>query len=183
MMGVGPGQREIYIRGAATEQSKNTVVAVQGSSPAVALYVDEQPVSLGGRNLDVYAADLNRIEVLPGPQGTLFGASSQSGTVRLITNKPDPTPSRPRKVGAPTKGGDIRPLTQAFSTSTCRTGGIAHSSVIATTRRAWSTHPNDRGQRASRRARHPEPERTFRRADPCRQPVRAADNSRLPRTT
>ena len=44
-----------------------------------------------GRNLDVYAADLNRVEVLAGPQGTLFGASSQAGTVRLITNKPDPS--------------------------------------------------------------------------------------------
>ena len=87
-MGTGPGQSEIYIRGAATEQSKITISAIQGSSPAVALYVDEQPVAFGGRNLDVYATDLSRIEVLPGPQGTLFGASSQSGTVRLITNKP-----------------------------------------------------------------------------------------------
>ena len=42
-----------------------------------------------GRNLDVYAADLARIEVLSGPQGTLFGASSQAGNVRLITNKPE----------------------------------------------------------------------------------------------
>jgi len=41
-----------------------------------------------GRNLDVYAADLERVEVLSGPQGTLFGASSQAGTVRMITNKP-----------------------------------------------------------------------------------------------
>ena len=87
-MGTGPGQSEIYIRGAATEQSKISVSSVQGSFPAVALYVDEQPVSFGGRNMDYYAADLQRIEVLPGPQGTLFGASSQSGTVRLITNKP-----------------------------------------------------------------------------------------------
>ncbi|MCB2080729.1 MAG: TonB-dependent receptor, partial [Novosphingobium sp.] len=45
-------------------------------------------LSQPGRNLDVYAADLERIEVLAGPQGTLFGASSQAGTVRLITNKP-----------------------------------------------------------------------------------------------
>ena len=89
MMGVGPGQSEIYIRGAATEQSKNTIASIQGSSPATALYLDEQPVSFGGRNLDVYVTDMSRIEVLPGPQGTLFGASSQSGTVRLITNKPD----------------------------------------------------------------------------------------------
>ena len=87
-MGTGPGQSELYIRGAATEQSKITISAIQGSAPAVALYVDEMPVAFGGRNLDVYATDLNRIEVLPGPQGTLFGASSQSGTVRLITNKP-----------------------------------------------------------------------------------------------
>lgn len=88
-MGTGPGQSEIYIRGAATEQSKNTVSSVQGAAPSVALYLDEQPVSFGGRNLDVYAADLERIEVLPGPQGTLFGASSQAGTVRLITRKPE----------------------------------------------------------------------------------------------
>ncbi len=87
-MGTGPGQSELYIRGAATEQSKNTIAAIQGSAPAVALYVDEMPVAFGGRNLDVYATDLARVEVLPGPQGTLFGASSQSGTVRLITNKP-----------------------------------------------------------------------------------------------
>jgi outer membrane receptor protein involved in Fe transport len=86
--GRGPGRNEIYIRGVATEQSSNTVSSVQGSAPAVALYLDEMPVAFGGRNLDVYAADLNRVEVLPGPQGTLFGASSQSGTVRLITNKP-----------------------------------------------------------------------------------------------
>lgn len=87
--GRGPGQSEIYIRGAATEQSAITVSSIQGSAPSVALYLDEQPVAFGGRNLDIYAADLQRIEVLPGPQGTLFGASSQSGTVRLITNKPN----------------------------------------------------------------------------------------------
>jgi len=88
-MGTGPGQNEIYIRGAATEQSILSISTVQGSAPSVALYLDEQPVSFGGRNLDVYTTDLQRIEVLPGPQGTLFGASSQAGTVRLITNKPD----------------------------------------------------------------------------------------------
>lgn len=86
--GRGPGQAELYIRGAATEQSSITITSVQAAAPAVALYQDEQPVSFAGRNLDVYAVDLERIEVLPGPQGTLFGASSQTGTVRLITNKP-----------------------------------------------------------------------------------------------
>jgi len=87
--GNGPGQREIYIRGSASEQASVTVAPAQGSAPGVALYLDEMPVSFGARNLDVYAADLSRIEVLSGPQGTLFGASSQSGNVRLITNKPD----------------------------------------------------------------------------------------------
>ena len=86
--GIAPGSREVYIRGSASEQSSNTVSSAQGSAPAVALYLDEMPVSFGARNLDLYAADLQRVEVLAGPQGTLFGASSQSGTVRLITNKP-----------------------------------------------------------------------------------------------
>ena len=86
--GNGPGKKELYIRGSATEQSGVTVSAAQGFAPGVALYVDEQPVSFGARNLDVYAVDLERIEVLSGPQGTLFGASSQSGNLRLITKKP-----------------------------------------------------------------------------------------------
>ena len=89
--GNGPGKKDVYLRGSATEQSGVTVSTQQGSAPGVALYVDEQPVSFGGRNLDLYAADLERIEVLSGPQGTLFGASSQSGNLRLITRKPDPT--------------------------------------------------------------------------------------------
>ncbi|MFW8591495.1 TonB-dependent receptor [Glaciecola sp. 2405UD65-10] len=87
--GTGPGQNEIYIRGAATTQTAISVSSVQALQPSVAFYLDEQPVSMQGRNLDVYAADIARVEVLPGPQGTLFGASSQSGTVRMITNKPD----------------------------------------------------------------------------------------------
>ena len=89
--GRGPGQSTIYIRGMAVEPITVMLSGAQGSVPNVALYLDEQPVTAPGRNLDVYATDLERVEVLPGPQGTLFGASSQAGTVRLITNKPDPT--------------------------------------------------------------------------------------------
>lgn len=88
--GVGPGQNTIYIRGVASTTPNLTTSGVAGLAPNVALYLDEQPLSQPGRNLDVYAADLNRVEVLKGPQGTLFGASSQAGTVRLITNKPNP---------------------------------------------------------------------------------------------
>ncbi len=86
--GAGPGQSTIYIRGVASTTPNPATAGVSGLAPNVALYLDEQPLSQPGRNLDVYAVDLERIEVLAGPQGTLFGASSQAGTVRLITNKP-----------------------------------------------------------------------------------------------
>lgn len=89
--GGGPGTNTIYIRGVASTTPNLTTSGVAGLAPNVAFYLDEQPLTQPGRNLDVYAADLNRIEVLKGPQGTLFGASSQAGTVRLITNKPDPS--------------------------------------------------------------------------------------------
>lgn len=87
--GSGPGQNTVYIRGVASTTPNLTIAGVAGLSPNVAFYLDQQPLSQPGRNLDVYAADLQRIEVLSGPQGTLFGASSQAGNVRLITNKPD----------------------------------------------------------------------------------------------
>ncbi|MCC5982046.1 MAG: TonB-dependent receptor [Oceanicaulis sp.] len=86
--GSGPGQSTIYIRGIASTTPNLTVAGVAGLSPNVAFYLDEQPLAQPGRNLDVYAVDLERVEVLPGPQGTLYGASSQAGTVRMITNKP-----------------------------------------------------------------------------------------------
>ncbi|WP_444930656.1 TonB-dependent receptor [Microbulbifer sp. SSSA002] len=86
--GRGPGQSSIYIRGMATETIATQLSQANGTAPNVALYLDESPVSIGGRNLDVYVTDIERVEVLKGPQGTLFGASSQAGTVRLITNKP-----------------------------------------------------------------------------------------------
>ena len=87
--GSGPGQNTIYIRGIASTTPNLTTAGVAGLAPNVAFYLDDQPLSQPGRNLDVYAADLQRIEVLSGPQGTLFGSSSQAGNVRLITNKPD----------------------------------------------------------------------------------------------
>jgi iron complex outermembrane recepter protein len=84
----GPGQVEIFMRGL----SAGSVPTQSGGSingfPNVAIYLDEQSGQLPGRNLDVYAADLERVEVLEGPQGTLFGAGAQAGVVRYITNKP-----------------------------------------------------------------------------------------------
>ena len=86
--GSGPGQSTIYIRGLASTTPNLTTAGVGGLAPNVSFYLDEQPLAYPGRNLDVYAADVSRIEVLSGPQGTLFGASSQAGVVRMITNKP-----------------------------------------------------------------------------------------------
>ena len=86
--GSGPGNNTIYIRGLASTTPAMTTAGVAGLAPNVSFYLDEQPLAQPGRNLDVYAADIARVEVLSGPQGTLFGASSQSGVVRMITNKP-----------------------------------------------------------------------------------------------
>ncbi len=86
--GAGPGTSTIYIRGLASTTPNLTTAGVGGLAPNVSFYLDEQPLAQPGRNLDVYAADVSRIEVLRGPQGTLFGASSQAGVVRMITNKP-----------------------------------------------------------------------------------------------
>ena len=86
--GVGPAQNSIYVRGLGTGEFANQAAGVNSSFPNVAVYLDEQSAQLPGRNLDVYAADLERIEVLEGPQGTLFGAGAEAGVLRYITNKP-----------------------------------------------------------------------------------------------
>jgi iron complex outermembrane recepter protein len=84
----GPGQGNIYMRGLSIGGGGNQGTGAIGSFPNVAIYLDEQSGQVPGRNLDVYAADLERIEVLEGPQGTLFGAGAQAGVLRYITNKP-----------------------------------------------------------------------------------------------
>ena len=84
----GPGQGAIYMRGLSTTLPGAQGSGGIGSFPNVAVYLDDQSGALPGRNLDVYAADLERIEVLEGPQGTLFGSGAESGVLRYITNKP-----------------------------------------------------------------------------------------------
>ena len=85
----GPGTSSMYIRGLSTDTPGLQILGTAGAQPNVALYLNDAPSSMPGRNLDVYAVDLQRIEVLAGPQGTLFGASAMGGAVRYITNKPD----------------------------------------------------------------------------------------------
>jgi outer membrane receptor protein involved in Fe transport len=84
----GPGQGVIFMRGLSTTMPGEQGSGGIGSFPNVAVYLDDQSGQLPGRNLDVYAADMERIEVLEGPQGTLFGAGAQAGVLRYITNKP-----------------------------------------------------------------------------------------------
>ncbi len=84
----GPGQNEIFMRGLSAGSQPSQGSGTTAAFPNVAIYLDNQSGQLPGRNLDVYAADLNRIEVLEGPQGTLFGSGAEAGMVRYITNEP-----------------------------------------------------------------------------------------------
>ncbi|MBC9032733.1 TonB-dependent receptor [Sphingomonas sp. JC676] len=80
-----PGSTTVYMRGVASGGDGNH----SGSLPSVGVYLDEQPITTIGGTLDVHIYDIARIESLAGPQGTLYGASSQAGTIRIITNKPE----------------------------------------------------------------------------------------------
>ena len=84
----GPGQNEIFMRGVSAGSQASQGSGSTGLWPNVAIYLDNQSGQLPNRNLDVYAVDLQRIEVLEGPQGTLFGAGAQAGVIRYITNQP-----------------------------------------------------------------------------------------------
>jgi outer membrane receptor protein involved in Fe transport len=80
-----PGHEQIYMRGIAT----GAAYAQSSSNQTVGLYLDEQPITTPNGPLDLHMYDIARVEVLPGPQGTLYGAESEAGTIRIITNQPD----------------------------------------------------------------------------------------------
>lgn len=84
----GPGQQVITIRGISSDTSATNTDAPE-SKETTAIYLDETPVSLSGFNPDLQLVDIDRIEVLKGPQGTLFGAGALAGTIRIIGKKPD----------------------------------------------------------------------------------------------
>jgi iron complex outermembrane recepter protein len=130
--GVGPSQNYIYMRGLGTGDFSNQAAGSNGSFPNVAIYLDEQSAQLPGRNLDVYAADLERIEVLEGPQGTLFGAGAEAGVIRYITNKPklDVTEGSVSAGYAVTAHGDPSSAVQAVINVPVIAGRLAVRGVI-----------------------------------------------------
>lgn len=83
---LGPGFGVAYFRGVASGENNNH----SGPQPTVGMYLDEQPITTIQGAPDLHLYDIARVEALAGPQGTLYGASSQAGTIRIITNKPDP---------------------------------------------------------------------------------------------
>jgi iron complex outermembrane receptor protein len=82
---IAPGFNQVYFRGVASGENSNH----SASLPSVGTYLDEQPITTTTGALDLHIFDIARVEALAGPQGTLYGASSQAGTVRIITNQPD----------------------------------------------------------------------------------------------
>jgi outer membrane receptor protein involved in Fe transport len=85
----GPGQGNIYMRGLSTGFLGNQSSATIAPFPNVAVYLDDQSMQFPARNLDIYMVDMERLEVLEGPQGTLFGGGAEAGAIRYITNKPN----------------------------------------------------------------------------------------------
>ncbi len=78
-----PGRNEIVFRGISTGSGE------WRTDSSVAVYLDEIPMTSAAQQVDPRMVDIERVEALPGPQGTLLGSSSQSGAMRIITNKPD----------------------------------------------------------------------------------------------
>jgi len=83
---LAPGFSQVYFRGVASGENANH----SASLPTVGTYLDEMPITTIQGALDIHAYDFARVEALAGPQGTLYGASSMAGTIKLITNQPDP---------------------------------------------------------------------------------------------
>jgi iron complex outermembrane recepter protein len=103
----GPGQQLITLRGVSSDTSATNTDAPEAKE-TTAIYFDETPVSLSGFNPDLQLVDIDRVEVLKGPQGTLFGAGALAGVVRIITQRPnlEEVEGRAEMEGSTYDGGD-----------------------------------------------------------------------------
>ena len=111
---LGPGQSQVAIRGVSSGQIARDQPGVKEQA---GMYLDESVISLSLFTPDIDLFDLSRIEVLRGPQGTLFGSGSESGTVRYITNQP--------RIGVTESIGE-------FTGETITDGGVGGSFKFAT---------------------------------------------------
>jgi iron complex outermembrane recepter protein len=133
----GPGQNEVFMRGLSAGSQASQGSGSTGLWPNVAIYLDNQSGQLPNRNLDIYAADIDRIEVLAGPQGTLFGAGAQAGVIRYITNAPklDRTEGNVTASYGTTAGGDPNTAVTAVLNLPLIEGKMAARGVIYSDRR------------------------------------------------
>ena len=141
--GNGPGQGVIFMRGLSAGVQGNQSSATIATFPNVALYLDDQSMQFPGRNVDVYTVDLERVEVLEGPQGTLFGGGAEAGAIRYITNKPklervlEAAPRRP--TAAPPAAAPTTWATSSSTSRSSRTSWRSARSSTTTIRAATST--------------------------------------------
>ncbi len=133
----GPGQGNIFMRGLSPGSAGNQSQSSIASFPNVALYLDDQSVQFPGRNLDINAVDMERIEVLEGPQGTLFGGGAEAGAIRYITNKPklNVTEGSADASYSVTAGGDPNSAVNAVLNLPLITDHLAMRAVIYTDHR------------------------------------------------
>src|SRR6202453_4438889 len=95
----GPGTQTFVMRGVSDGSNPN-----YSNTATTAYLLDDMSMNFGGVTPDLHLYDMERIEVLNGPQGTTFGASAMAGALRFVTNKPDPTGF---SAGADLDGGKI----------------------------------------------------------------------------
>src|SRR5579871_5206797 len=86
MQSQSPGVNSIEMRGLVTTSPDITTLEDRSLT---SVYLDDVPISVQTANPDLKVFDLERIEVIKGPQGTLYGAGSMAGTIRMISKKPD----------------------------------------------------------------------------------------------
>src|SRR5215468_9311494 len=133
----GPGRNEVFMHGLSAGSQASQGSGSTGLWPNVAIYLDNQSGQLPNRNLDIYAADIERIEVLAGPQGTLFGAGAEAGVIRYITNAPklDRTEGNVTASYGVTAGGDPNTAVNAVLNLPLIEGKMAVRGVIYNDRR------------------------------------------------